>query len=110
MNKSEHTFHDATVIVLQGDLDQSALEVFDNMIERLQALKARHVILDCSGVTKMDRAGLSQLFVTAHLLRQKGIRRSLVCPSFPVRDRLERFGLTSLFPIYISEFEARAVI
>ena len=110
MNMSEHIFNDAMVIILQGALDHSAQEAFDKIIERLHALGVRHVIFDCSSVTGIDKAGLSQLFVTAHLLRQKGIRRSLVCPSFPVRERLERFGMTSLFPIFTSEFEARSAI
>jgi anti-anti-sigma factor len=101
---------DAAVIALDGELDlASAPELADVAAEKI-AEGRTHLIVDLSGLTFCDSAGLRVFVRYRSELDGKGGRLVLAAPQPIVRRVLEVSGLVELFGCYPTVDEARAAL
>lgn len=103
-----------TVAVLGGELDlATAPELFDTVTERIAA-GDRHVVLDLSGLTFCDSAGLSLFVRLQRQLDEVGGQMALAAPTPIVRRVLEVTGMADAFGSHgtveesVAEMMARA--
>ena len=96
----------ATVIDLHGRLDMNARWHFKAIMNQCCLNESEHVIINLSGLTFIDSAGLGFL-VTAYM-QFTGLKRRMtwVQPQGVVATLLDELKLQELVPIYKSKKEA----
>lgn len=96
------------MVTVNGQLDLGTINHWEALVERA-ATSAPTVVLDLSGVTFIDSAGVHALFRMVNELQMKSRRLTLVAPpQAPVRRLLEILDLESLVTVHRSLEEARA--
>jgi anti-sigma B factor antagonist len=64
----------SAVVRVTGDVDTNAAEVFRDMMLRVMRRHSPSLLLDLSGVSFMDCAGLRALLMTRRLAAMRGVR------------------------------------
>ena len=82
-----------TTLAPCGELDVSTAPELKEALERLCADPTHEVILDLSGVSSLDTAGVNELFACKQLFDESDCGFWVMSPRAPVRWVLERHGL-----------------
>jgi len=67
----------AIIVSCEGQLDFSANETFEGLIDDLRARKPRRLIFDLSGVTGIDSVGLGLLYIAKEEMDDLGATMAL---------------------------------
>jgi len=89
----------ATVLHLSEQLVDSDRAAFDTVLTRALSGQSRRVIVDFSGLTYMDSAGLGLLLTLRERARTAGVASVLRTPVGAVRDMLQLARFDTLFTI-----------
>ena len=103
----EHTISDRVVLSPREPLVAGAAEAFERQIQSLFRDGRRQVIVDLSGVTAIDDAGVRSLVRGVTAAQRVGGGFRLVAPRQPVARYLERSPLSSAFEVHDSIGAAR---
>ncbi len=96
------------MVTVDGELDLGTISYWEALVERA-ATSASTVVLDLSGVTFIDSAGVHALFRMLTELHVKSRSLALVAPpEAPVRRLLEILDLESLVSVHQTVEEAGA--
>lgn len=97
----EYKFLDGVLCIrLQGELDHSVAPALKQEIDVLIASdRAKHVILDLSGLSFMDSTGVGLVLGRYKKLSQKGIPLAIRSPSSVAAKVLQVSGITKLIQI-----------
>ena len=90
------------VLECSGKLNFQARQIYRQAVSQAAEASPRHVIVDLTGVSYIDGAGLGLLVLTHKQLADLGIRLSLTVIQVSVKQVLELTNLHTLFPIYAS--------
>jgi anti-anti-sigma factor len=94
---------------LNGEIDMTNAEDLSRKIGRSVSNAALGIVLDLSGVTYLDSAGIRLLFELENRLRQRGQRISLtIGEEAPLRKILRLTNVTGLMPVFGTVEQARA--
>ena len=96
-----------TVVRLVGEADVTTRALGD-VLSAEAARKPRLLLVDMSGLTFIDSAGLHEIVRAHRRLRADGGRLALVSPSLPVDRILQLSALDQVIPVYASAEEADA--
>jgi anti-anti-sigma factor len=98
------------VVWASGDVDTNMAEVFRDMMLRVMRRHSPSLLLDLSGVSFMDCAGLRALLLTQRRAGMRGGSVSLIAESPAVRRIIELFGVRDAFPVRERLSELSAVL
>ena len=100
------------VAELSGEIDMSnATELGAAMLAQLRAGETLGLVVDLSGVTYLDSAGIHVIYGIRERLRTRGMKlRLVVPPRAPIFDALRITGLTEAVPVHDEVAEAEAAI
>ncbi|MFB4274556.1 STAS domain-containing protein [Nonomuraea sp. MTCD27] len=90
----------ATVVRLRGELDLATRETVRERLLRALRHSTGLLILDLSGVSFCDAAGLGVVVGVQHQARSLGITLALAAPRLHVAKVLHLTGLNRSFPMY----------
>jgi anti-anti-sigma factor len=82
-----------------GDVDTNAAEVFRDMMLRVMRRHSPSLLLDLSGVSFMDCAGLRALLMTRRLAAMRGGSVCLIAESPAVHRIIDLLGVRDVFPV-----------
>lgn len=99
----------AALVSLVGDLGSQTAPSFGKALDHL-CEKARPVMVDLQGVTRIDGLGLSVLVQAFRLLRQHDCALIVVAPPPGVRKVMYESGVEDFMPICRTLDEAAALI
>ena len=103
-----------TVVIaeLSGEIDMSnATELGAAMLAQLRAGESLGLVIDLSGVTYLDSAGIHVIYGIRERLRTRGMKlRLVVPPSALIMDALRLTGVTEAVPVDDGADEAEAGI
>jgi len=94
------------VLILAGQFCRNTTTGIQALILGAKEMGCHHIILDFSGVTKIDSTGLGELFLWYHNMRPHRVQISVVKPRPYIRYHLDWAHLSEIVPIYASEEEA----
>jgi anti-anti-sigma factor len=98
-----------SVARLKGEIDMTNAEELARVIGRSVSNTALGMVLDLSGVSYLDSAGIRMLFELGSRLRQRGQRMSLViADETPVRRVLQLTNVGAMIPMYRTVEQARS--
>ena len=103
---SERLYGATIMFSIRGVFDGDASEEFSKSVQSAYVKGYREFVFNLKDVTAIDKAGLGQLFMTGHELRQKGCSRGIVDPPRHIREQLDLCDIPSLTPIIHQELEA----
>ena len=103
---SERLYGATLMLSIRGVFDGDASEEFSKSVQQAYVKGYREFVFNLKDVTDIDKAGLGQLFMTGHELRQKGCSRGIVDPPRHIREQLDMCDIPSLTPIIPRELEA----
>jgi anti-anti-sigma factor len=86
---------DLLQIALEGDLDTYTVPLFRGRVDRLDPAEVQ-LVIDLSGVRRLDSAGLSALLSLRNRAQREGAQLGLVCASLLAR----LFWVTGLRPAF----------
>ena len=89
----------SAVVWVIGDVDTNAAEVFRDMMLRVMRRHSPSLLLDLSGVSFMDCAGLRALLMTRRLAAMRGGSVCLITESPAVRRIIDLLGVRDVFPV-----------
>jgi anti-anti-sigma factor len=98
-----------TIVSVTGPVDRAGSETLSGTLERVIQDDTHNVVIDLSGVTLLDAAGLGTIVRGRKALRETGRDLSVRLPSWTARQSLEMSGLGSLIeePSQVGLAEAR---
>jgi anti-sigma B factor antagonist len=102
----------SAVVWASGDVDTNVAEVFRDMMLRVMR-RDRHspsLLLDLSGVSFMDCAGLRALLMTRRLAAMRGGSVCLIAESPAVHRIIDLLGVRNVFPVRERLAELSAVL
>ena len=102
----EQIDHHTTVLALTGQFDRQATPGIELLILGAKEQGCQHVILDFSGITRIDSFGLGQLFLWYHQMKPHHLHLSIVHPSPPIQEALAKAHISEIVPIFASQEEA----
>ena len=85
------------VVWASGDIDTNAAETFQDMMLQVMRRHSPSLLLDLSGVSFMDCAGLRALLLTQRRAGMRGGSVSLIAESPAVRRIIDLLGVRDLF-------------
>jgi len=89
----------STIVRLQGNLDFTTAPAVRERLRDLLSASAKLLVIDLSGVSSSDTAGLAVLIGTQRRARARGITVRLAAPSLQVAELLRVTGLDSSLTI-----------
>src|ERR1700750_235162 len=87
------------VVWARGDVDTNAAETFQDMMQSVMRRHSPSLLLDLSGVSFMDCAGLRALLLTQRRAGMRGGSVSLIAESPAVRRIIDLLGVREAFPV-----------
>ncbi len=103
--QAHHHSH-SKIIALAGPFSRDTTTGIRARIWAAQEADCHHIILDFSGVTKIDSTGLGELFLWYHNMRPLHVMISIIKPPTDIRNHLDWAHLSEIIPIHESEQEA----
>ena len=98
------------VVWASGDVDTNAAETFQDMMQSVMRRHSPSLLLDLSGVSFMDCAGLRALLMTRRLAAMRGGSVCLITESPAVHRIIELLGVRDVFPVRERLAELSAVL
>ena len=97
---------------LTGEIDMSnATELGAAILARMRAGETLGLVIDLSGVTYLDSAGIHVIYGIRERLRTRGMKlRLVVPPRAPIIDAHRLTGVTDAVPTHDEAAEAEAAI
>jgi anti-anti-sigma factor len=89
------------VVWASGDVDTNVAETFQDMMLAVMRRHSPSLLLDLSGVSFMDCAGLRALLLTQRRAGMRGGSLSLIAESPAVRRIIDLLGVRDLFPVRV---------
>jgi anti-anti-sigma factor len=89
----------AVVLVMQGELDLSAKDRYEEELRKLADESFESLVVDLSGLTFIDSTGIKLLLGTLRDSEQDGLKVSFVKPVGPVKSLLETTGVADQLPL-----------
>ena len=99
-----------TVVWASGDVDTNAAETFQDMMQLVMRRHSPSLLLDLSGVSFMDCAGLRALLMTRRLAAMRGGSVCLIAESPAVHRIIDLLGVSDVFPVRERLAELSAVL
>ncbi|MDD5327780.1 MAG: STAS domain-containing protein [Phycisphaerae bacterium] len=99
-------YNDVTVVELQGELDSDSVELLQNTIAGIIAAHKSGIVLDMSGVSFIDSAGLEQLLYVWDCCNENNCQLRLARLDEILMKILEVTRLDSKFERYAELAEA----
>jgi anti-anti-sigma factor len=100
----------SAVVWASGDVDTNVAEVFRDMMLRVMRRHSPSLLLDLSGVSFMDCAGLRALLLTQRRPGMRGGSVSLIAESPAVRRIIDLLGVRDVFPVRERLSELSAIL
>jgi anti-anti-sigma factor len=100
----------SAVVWASGDVDTNVAEVFRDMMLRVMRRHSPSLLLDLSGVSFMDCAGLRALLLTQRLAEMRGGSVCLIAESPAVHRIIDLLGVRDVFPVRERLAELSAVL
>src|SRR5690348_7681924 len=98
------------VVWASGDVDTNVAETFQDMMLAVMRRHSPSLLLDLSGISFMDCAGLRALVLTQRRAGMRGGSLSLIAESPAVRRIIDLLGVRDLFPVRERLSELSAVL
>ena len=98
------------VVWASGDVDTNVAETFQDMMLSVMRRHSPSLLLDLSGVSFMDSAGLRALLLTQRRAAMRGGSVSLIAESPAVRRIIDLLGVRDVFPVRERLAELSAVL
>ena len=98
------------VVWASGDVDTNVAEVFRDMMLSVMRRHSSWLLLDLSGVSFMDCAGLRALLMTRRLAAMRGGSVCLIAESPAVHRIIDLLGVRDVFPVCERLAELSAVL
>ena len=95
-----------TVFTFTGQLELDSIMGMKAVILGAKEQGCQHVILDFSGISEISWFGLAQLFLWYQEMKPHYLHVSIVNPSSPIQEILERPPFSGIVPIFASQEEA----
>ena len=89
----------SAVVWASGDVDTNVAEVFRDMMLRVMRRHSPSLLLDLSGVSFMDCAGLRALLLTQRRAEMRGGSVCLIAESPAVHRIMDLLGVRDVFPV-----------
>jgi anti-anti-sigma factor len=96
-------------LLLSGRFDKTARVPIETALAAAEDRPCHQVILDFSGVSSMDSAGIGKLLLLYYSLRKKGVALTVMNPRPSVEDLLQMVNLAAFIPIVQHKTQARFV-
>lgn len=107
MNVGAREVSGVTIVDLRGDLVAGVGdEVLRDEVKRLLAGNCRDILLNLSGVGRMDSAGVGELVASWKMAGRLGARLKLLRPGDRVRSTLHLAQVLPLLEVFEDEAEA----
>jgi anti-anti-sigma factor len=94
-----HPGDGGTVVSVSGELDASTEESLQELLLRIMRAHGPRLLLDLSGVSFMDCAGLSALVGTRRRAELRSGSVRLIAASAAVRQVIDLTGMRNAFPV-----------
>jgi anti-anti-sigma factor len=88
-----------TVVFVGGEVDVNAASLLQDLLLRVMRAHSPCLLLDLSGISFMDCAGLRALVLTRRRAELRNGSMSLIAASAPVRRVLDLTRLRHVFPV-----------
>src|SRR5690349_19076218 len=98
------------VVWASGDVDTNVAETFQDMMLSVMRRQGPSLLLDLSGVSFMDCAGLRALLLTQRRAGMRGGSVSLIAESPAVRRIIDLLGVRDVFPVRVRLSELSAIL
>jgi len=98
------------VVWARGDVDTDAAGTFQDIMLQVMRRQGPSLLLDLSGVSFMDCAGLRALLLTQRRAGMRGGSVSLIAESPAVRRIIDLFGARDVFPVRERLSELSAIL
>ena len=100
----------SAVVWASGDVDTNVAETFRDMMLSVMRRHSPSLLLDLSGVSFMDCAGLRALLLTQRRAGMRGGSVSLIAESPGVRRIIDLLGVRDVFPVRERLSELSAIL
>ena len=100
----------SAVVWASGDVDTNVAETFRDMMLSVMRRHSPSLLLDLSGVSFMDCAGLRALLMTRRLAAMRGGSVCLIAESPAVHRIIDLLGVRDVFPVRERLAELSAVL
>lgn len=90
---------ESIVITCQGELDQDAVGLFEEAIEKAKVMPHHNIWVDCSGITSVSTAAMRTILSYLGTIDSLGLSLVLYNLQPAVQEKLEQSGLTSVLRI-----------
>jgi anti-anti-sigma factor len=102
--------HDGSVVaVIEGEVDAASVGEVAVRMRRIVENKLHRVVIDLTGVSYLDSAGINLLYAVAGDVRARQQELHLVVlPGSPIERMLQIVGADRAFPVHASLDEALA--
>ena len=100
---------EAWILLLSGRFDKTARVPIETALAAAEDRTCNQVILDFSGVSSMDSAGIGKLLLLYYSLRKKGVALTVMNPRSLVEDLLQMVNLAAFIPIVQHKTQVRSV-
>ena len=100
----------SAVVWVSGDVDTNVAETFRDMKLSVMRRHGPSLLLDLSGVSFMDCAGLRALLMTRRLATMRGGSVCLITESPAVHRIIDLFGVRDVFPVRERLSELSAIL
>jgi anti-anti-sigma factor len=98
------------VVWVSGDVDTNVAKTFQDMMLSVMGRHSPSLLLDLSGVSFMDCAGLRALLLTQRRAGMRGGSVSLIAESPGVRRIIDLLGVRDVFPVRERLSELSAIL
>ncbi len=96
-------------LLLSGRFDKTARVPVETALAAAEDRPCNQVILDFSGVSSLDSAGIGKLLLLYYSLRKKGVALTVMNPKPAVEALLHLVNLTTVIPITQHRLPVRSV-
>jgi anti-anti-sigma factor len=96
-------------LLLSGRFDKSARVPVETALAAAEDRPCNQVILDFSGVSSMDSAGIGKLLLLYYSLRKKRVALTVMNPRPSVEGLLQMVNLAAFIPIVQHKTQVRSV-
>ncbi len=96
-------------LLLSGRFDKTARVPVETALAAAEDRPCNQVILDFSGVSSLDSAGIGKLLLLYYSLRKKGVALTIMNPRPLVEDLLQMVNLATVIPIVQNQTQVRSV-
>ena len=97
------------ILLLSGRFDKTARVPVETALAGAEERPCNQVILNFSGVSSMDSAGIGKLLLLYYSLRKKGVSLTVLNPRPIVEDLLQMVNLATVIPIVQHQSQVRSV-